>query len=83
MERPLRHVREVPLAEVTTLFDHLVGAGKQRCWHVQTKGLCRPQVDHEFGLCRHLNRQLIRLCTLEDSINVRPNRTVDSERSGP
>ena len=50
------------MSELEWLFDHLIGAGKQRRWHAQTKGFCRPEVDHQFNFCRHLNRQFIWLC---------------------
>ena len=38
------------------LFDQLVGAAKQRCWHVKAKRLCSLHIDHEFEFGGLLHR---------------------------
>jgi hypothetical protein len=43
------------------LFDHLVGAGKQRGRNVQTERLRRPHVHHELEFRRLLDRNVTRL----------------------
>src|SRR5262245_63105536 len=40
------------------LFDHLVGAGEKRRWHVETERLSGFEVDHQFILGRRLHRQV-------------------------
>ena len=52
------------------LFDHLVGAGKQRRRHGQSKRLRRFEIDHQFVLGWRLHRQVSRLLALEDAIDV-------------
>jgi hypothetical protein len=37
-----------PKADITTLFDHLVGNGEQVSWHLYAKRARRLEVDDEF-----------------------------------
>src|SRR5262245_17397008 len=53
-----------------SLFDHLVGAGEQRRWHVQAERLGGAQVDHQLELGRLQDRQLAGLCALEDAAGI-------------
>src|ERR1700682_4487382 len=69
-------VRFVPATDSCTattaaLFDHLVGAHQKCLRNSQTKRFCRLEVDYQFESCRLLDRQIIRLCTLKDAIDVR------------
>src|SRR5262245_134597 len=53
-----------------TSFDHLVGAGENRVWHGQAEGLGGLEIDDELEPGRQLDRQLARLGTLEDAIDI-------------
>src|SRR6516164_7196085 len=53
-----------------SLFDHLVGAGKQRWWHGQAQRLGGFQVDDKFVLGRRLHWKITRLLAPKDAINV-------------
>jgi hypothetical protein len=39
-------------------FDHLVGAGKQRCWHLEAEAPSRLEIDDELESSRLLHRQI-------------------------
>ena len=52
-------------------FDHLVGAGEQRCGHVEAERLGGLEVDHQFILGRCLHRQVGGLLALENAIDIR------------
>src|SRR5262249_54436221 len=54
----------------TVSLDHLVGAGEQRRWHSQPERLRRFQVDHQLIVGRRLYRQIARLLTLKDAVDV-------------
>src|SRR5262245_1933706 len=57
-------------AAVARLFDHLVGAGEERRWHVEAKRLGGFEVDDELVLGRRLHRQVGWLLALEDAVDV-------------
>src|SRR5262249_36782951 len=52
------------------LFNYLVGASMQSCWHIKTEGLGGLEIDHQFVLGRRLHREVARLFALEDAIDV-------------
>ena len=52
------------------LFDHLVGARKQRRRDGQTECLSGLEIDHQLVLGRRLYRQVGWLLALEDAIDV-------------
>jgi len=51
MARQFRASNGVINKAIEMLFDHLVGAGKQRGRNIQTNGLCRFQIYEQLGLC--------------------------------
>ena len=51
-------ISAVALAEITTLFDHLVGGFEQGLWHGQAERLRGLEIDDEFELGRLYNRKL-------------------------
>ena len=53
-----------------SLFDHLVGAGKQERRHSGVESLRRLEIDHQFILGRSLHREIGRLSALEDAVDV-------------
>jgi hypothetical protein len=52
------------------LFDHLVGTGEQRGWHIEAHRLRGLEVYHQIVLGRPLHRQVTRLLAFEDTIDV-------------
>jgi hypothetical protein len=52
------------------LFDHLVGAGKQRWWHSDAQYLGGLEVDHQLVLSRRLHRQVGGFLAFKDTIDV-------------
>jgi hypothetical protein len=46
------------------------GAHEQRRRHVEAQRLCRLEVEDRFVLGRHLHRQVGRLCTAQDAVDV-------------
>ena len=61
------------------LFDHLVGARLQRHRHGQTERLRGFQINHQRELSRRLYRQVARLLTLENAIDIRSRAPDDVE----
>jgi hypothetical protein len=57
-------------AEVTPLFDYLVGGGEQRRRHGEAEGFRGLEVDHQFELLRSLDGQLARLLAFKDAIGI-------------
>src|SRR5207245_744172 len=51
-------------------FDHLIGAGEKRRWHVEAKRLRGAEVDHQLELGRLHDWQVGRLRALEDAASV-------------
>src|SRR6516162_1497234 len=60
-------------------FDHLVGASGEHRRHVETQRLRGLKVDHQLVLGRLLYRQVRRLCTTKNAIDVsgRPSPLID------
>src|SRR5262245_30961740 len=51
-------------------FDHLVGGGKERRWHVEPQRLSGLEIDHCLVFGRQLHRQVSGLLALENTVNV-------------
>src|ERR1700734_2409640 len=62
--------REGPLAEMTSLFDHLVGECDELVRNGYAECLCGFQIYHKPKLSRLLDRQVGGLGTFENTVDV-------------
>jgi len=53
------------------LFDHLVGAGENCWWNIQTKRLRCFEINDQIEFYGLLDRELCRVCALENLIDIR------------
>src|SRR5262245_45394722 len=53
-----------------SLLDHLVGVGKQRLGHCESKCLSGLEIDYQLKFAWLLCCQIRRMCSLQDSIHV-------------
>src|SRR5215469_12117067 len=60
----------------TSLFDHLVGAGKQRLRHSEPECLRGFEVDGEFNFRGLLHRQVGWLLAVEDSTSIHADEAI-------
>ena len=58
------------LTRASPSLDHLVGAGEEREWDRQAERPRGLQIDHQLEPGRLLYRQVTRLCTLRDPLNI-------------
>src|SRR5215469_1294799 len=65
------------------LLDHVVGAGEQRWRDRETEGLCCLAIDYKLVLGRCLHRQVGRLLTLEDSVDIAGRASVEIDKVRP
>jgi hypothetical protein len=68
--RTSREVPFVPTAEVAVSFDHHVGEEEHGLRDAQPERLRGLEADYEFEFGRLLDRQIARVCTLQDAIDV-------------
>ena len=59
-------------------FNHLVGAGEQRRWHLDAERLGGFEVDHELEFGRLLHRQIGGLRAFENPPSVNAGETMGS-----
>jgi hypothetical protein len=59
-----------------TSFDHLVGKREQSIRHVETKHLCRREIDHQLELGRLQYRHLGGLLALENAAGIDADVTI-------
>jgi hypothetical protein len=58
------------IAATASLFDHLVGGRQNRRRNCKTQRLCGFEIDHQIEFRRLLNRQISRLGSSRDEIDV-------------
>ena len=64
------NVRYVPIADVSPLFDHLVGELLKVRRHVEAQRLRGLEIDDELILRRRLHRHVGWLLTFQDAVDV-------------
>ncbi len=69
-------VRYVPIADIGTLFDHLVGARLHCRRHVEAERLSRLQIDVEPDFGGLLDRQVARFFALENPAGINARQAV-------
>ena len=79
----LGHFRTKCAAANKHLFDHRVGAGKQRLRHGQAEPFRGLEIDHQLVFGRRLNRKIGRLFALEDAIDIGGRASVLVDPIGP
>jgi hypothetical protein len=67
--------------QITTLFDHLVGAGEYRRRNGEAEGLGSFEVNDKLELGRRLNRKIGRVLALEDAIDVAGRAPINSRQN--
>ena len=55
--------------QIVSLFDHLVGARKQRRRHGEAERFRGYEVHHKFEFSRLLHRYFARFCSAQDLVN--------------
>src|SRR5262249_1361447 len=64
------------------LFDHLVGAGEQRGWHLEAERLGGIEIDHELELGQLDDRQVGRLLALGNPARLISCLTIGISKAG-
>src|SRR5262245_41454387 len=82
--RYYRPVRFVPIADIgLRLFDHLVGASEQRGRHLDAEHAGGLHVENKLELAGLLDRQVVRLRTLEDATGIEADLPIHVRDIGP
>ena len=63
-------------------FDHLVGPREKLRWHIEAERLGGLEVDCQLVLGRCLDRQVGRLLTLEDAVDIACRAPITVGESG-
>src|SRR5215471_20719783 len=63
--------RSLLVRPLRTSFDHLVGLCEEGLGDRHPDCLCGFEIDDQLELSRELDRQLTRLCTAQDAVNIR------------
>src|SRR5215469_2951189 len=77
------HVRFVPKADISPLFDHLVSTGEQRGWDGQAKRLSGLEIDHHLEGRRLHDRHVCWPLALEDAAGVHAELVIPGGYAGP
>src|ERR1700687_4822496 len=70
-------------SKLPALFDHLVGAGKQRWWNGEAERSCGLEVNHQLEPCRLLHRQLTRFAAVQNLRDLLGERGSHLAEAGP
>jgi hypothetical protein len=62
--------RSIQFEQDVTLLDHVIGAGKERGWHIETHRLGGLEIDNKLKLDGLLNWQVRRFGTLQYPVRV-------------
>src|SRR5262245_45370833 len=65
------------MQQVAPLLDHLVGAGEQRCRHVECQSPGSAEINHQLEFCWQLNRQVARFFALENAASISPHDPIE------
>ena len=73
----LRHVRFVPMRRhAAASFDDLIGSQREARGNVYTERFCGLEIDDQLKVGRLLDRQIRRLCALENLPDIDADPTI-------
>ena len=64
-------------------LNYFVSHGEQLIWNIQIKRFCSLPIDHKLEFRRLLNRQLSRVCPLEDFVHIEGGKLAPNETKPP
>src|SRR5450830_1931627 len=70
------------LQQTASLFNYLVGTGEQRGRHFEAKRFRGLEIDHQLEFGWLLDRQVFRLCALEDATDHHSDLTERIRKTG-
>ena len=82
------HVRQAPISRLmhrdnASLFDHLIGGGKERLRDRKPQGFCGLEINHQFKLGWLNYRQIGGLCPSKDPTAIDASLTICVKIAGP